>query len=56
MVVHDGVTTTYPQDTDMEPFLGQIILFSTPPATRSYLKYELTNVQVTAFDVNASGN
>ena len=40
----------------MDPFLGQITLFNTPAGRQTYRKYELTNVQVTSFDVNASGN
>ncbi len=54
--VHDDVIPINQKDTVMDPFLGQIILFNTPAARETYLKYELTNVQVTSFDVNASGN
>ena len=54
--VHHDVIPTNQKDTVMDPFLGQIILFNTPAARETYLKYELTNVQVTSFDVNASGN
>ena len=56
LAVHDDVIPTNQKDTVMEPFLGQIILFNAPATPRTYLKYELTNVQVTAFQVNASGN